>query len=184
MAGNGGLSRARLARMREVMQGYVERGEVPGLITLVSRRGETHVDVLGALGIGGAAMRRDTIFRISSMTKPVTAVAAMILVEECLLRLDDPVDRLLPELAGRRVMKRIDGPLSATVPARRPIRLRDLLTFRMGMGLVMAPPDKYPIQQAMSEARLGQGPPAPATPPAPDEWMRRLGDLPLMYQPG
>ena len=64
------------------------------------------------------------------MTKPITAVAAMILVEECKLRLDEPVDRLLPELADRRVLKRIDGPLDETVPADRPITVRDLLTFR------------------------------------------------------
>src|SRR6266699_4859189 len=79
-----GLSRARLARMHEVMAGYVERGEVPGLVTLVSLRSEVHVDVIGAQAIGESApMRRDTIFRISSMTKPIIAVATMILVEEC-----------------------------------------------------------------------------------------------------
>src|SRR6266508_1183886 len=99
---NSGLSRARLDRMHEVMAGHVERGGVPGLVTLVSRRGEVHVDVIGTKTAGGSdPMRRDTIFRISSMTKPVTAVAAMILVEECRLRLEEPVDRLLPELANR-----------------------------------------------------------------------------------
>ena len=97
-------------------------------------------------------MRRDTIFRIASMTKPITAVAAMILVEECRLRLDEPVDRLLPELADRRVLKRLDGPLDDTVPANRPITVRDLLTFRMGFGLIMAPPSSYPIQQADERA--------------------------------
>src|SRR5216117_605620 len=120
----------------------------------------------------------------SSMTKPVTAVAAMILVEECKLRLDEPVDRLLPELANRQVLKRLDGPLDDTVPATRPITVRDLLTFRAGYGIVMAPPGTYPIQTAMSERLLGQGPPKPQTPPAPDEWIRRLGTLPLMHQPG
>ena len=118
----GGLSEARLGRMHDVMAGYVERGEVPGLVTLVSRRGEVHVDAIGTQAVGGSdPMRRDTIFRISSMTKPITAVAAMILVEECKLRLDDPVDRLLPELADRTVLKRLDGPLDETVPAHRPI---------------------------------------------------------------
>ena len=76
---NGGLSAARLGRMREVMAGHVERGEVPGLVALVSRRGEVHVEALGAKAVGGEPMRRDTIFRIASMTKPVAAVAAMIL---------------------------------------------------------------------------------------------------------
>src|SRR5947209_11377679 len=181
----GGLSKARLDRMHDVMAGYVERGDVPGLVTLVSRRGEVHVDAIGTAALGGRdPIRRDTIFRISSMTKPITAVATLMLVEECTLRLDDPVERLLPELADRRVLTRLDGPLDDTVPAHRPISVRDLLTFRMGFGLVMAPPGTYPIQQAMSEQLLGQGPPSPATPPAPDEWIRRLGTLPLIHQPG
>jgi CubicO group peptidase (beta-lactamase class C family) len=181
----GGLSEARLGRMHDVMAGYVERGDVPGLVTLVSRRGEVHVDAIGLKAVGGSdPMRRDTIFRISSMTKPITAAATMILVEECKLRLDEPVDRLLPELASRKVLRAIDSPLDDTVPAHRPITLRDLLTFRMGFGIVMAPPDTYPIQKAMSEQLLGQGPPSPSTPPAPDEWVRRLGTLPLMHQPG
>ncbi|MDP9298888.1 MAG: beta-lactamase family protein [Actinomycetota bacterium] len=181
----GGLSDERLGRMHDVMAGHVERGDVPGLVTLVGRRGEVHVDAVGAQAIGGSdPIRRDTIFRISSMTKPITAVATMILVEDCTLRLDEPVDRLLPELADRKVLKRLDGPLDDTVPANRPITVRDLLTFRMGIGVVMAPPGTYPIQDAMSERLLGQGPPSPSTPPGPDEWMRRLGTLPLMHQPG
>ncbi|HUZ74008.1 MAG TPA: serine hydrolase domain-containing protein [Stellaceae bacterium] len=180
----GGLSKQRLGRLHDVMAGYVARGEVPGIVALVCRRGEVHVDALGAKAFGGGPVRRDTIFRISSMTKPVTAAAAMILVEECKLRLDDPVDALLPELADRKVLKRLDGLLDDTVPANRPITLRDLLTFRLGWGIVMAPPDTYPIQTAMSEQRLGQGPPRPALPPAPDEWIRRLGTVPLMHQPG
>src|SRR5215470_11802985 len=148
----GGLSKARLRRMHDIMAGHVERGGIPGLVALVSRRGEAHVDALGVQALGaGAPMRRDTIFRIASMTKPITAAAAMILVEECKLRLDDPVDRLLPELANRRVLKRIDGPLDDTVPANRPITVRDLLTFRMGFGQVLALPDAYPILKAASE---------------------------------
>ena len=137
-----GFSAARLGRMRDVLAGYVERDEVPGLVTLLARRGEVHAEAIGATAFGGAPMRRDTIFRITSMTKPITAVAAMILVEECKLRLDEPVDRLLPELAGRRVLKRIDGPLDETVPADRPITVRDLLTFRLGLGIVMGPPSR------------------------------------------
>jgi CubicO group peptidase (beta-lactamase class C family) len=133
---------------------------------------------------GSDPLGRDTIFRIASMTKPITAVAAMILVEECKLRLDDPVDQLLPELADRLVLKRLDGPLDDTEPAKRPITLRDLLTFRMGFGIVMAPPSTYPIQTAIDDLLLGQGPPQPSVPPAPDEWIRRFGTLPLMHQPG
>ena len=130
---SGGLSAARLGRMHDVMEGYVARGEVPGLVTLVSRHGETHVDVIGAQAIGGSdPMRRDTIFRISSMTKPITAAATMILVEECKLRLDEAVDQLLPELAERRVLTRLDAPLDNTVPAQRSITVRDLLWFFTG----------------------------------------------------
>ncbi len=181
----GGLSKARLGRMHDVMAGYVERGDVPGIVTLVSRQGEVHVDAIGTKAAGGGnPIRRDGIFRVSSMTKPITAAATMILVEECKLRLDEPVERLLPELAGRTVLKRLDGPLDDTVPANRPITVRDLLTFRMGFGIVMAPPDATPIQRAMSERLLGQGPPSPSTPPAPDEWIRRLGTLPLVHQSG
>ncbi len=182
---SGGLSRARLARMHDVMSGYVERGEVPGLVSALSRHAELHVDVLGTQSLGGGApMRRDTIFRISSMTKPITAVATMMLVEECTLRLDEPVDRFLPELADRQVLKRLDGPLDETVPSERPITLRDLLTFRLGFGQMFGDPDAYPTLKAANELQIGMGPPSPATMPPPDEWIRRLGTLPLMHQPG
>jgi CubicO group peptidase (beta-lactamase class C family) len=171
--------------MHDVMAGYVERGEVPGIVTLVSRHGEVHVDAIGMKALrGGGPIQRDAIFRISSMTKPITAAATMILVEECKVRLDEQVDRLLPELIGRKVLKRIDGSLDDTVPAKRSITVRDLLTFTMGFGTVMAPPGKFPIQKAMDKLLLGQGSPQPSTPPAPNEWMRRLGTLPLMHQPG
>jgi CubicO group peptidase (beta-lactamase class C family) len=177
-----GLSKARLEHLHDVMAGYVERAELPGVVWLVSRRGETHVGVSGTKAVGGHdAMARDAIFRISSMSKAVTSVAALILVEECKLRLDDPVDALLPELANRRVLKRLDGPLDDTVPANRSVTLRDVLTFRLGYGLVMEP--GAPISDAMDEL-LGDGMPGRSAPPGPDEWMRRLGTLPLLHQPG
>src|SRR5438105_12730106 len=123
-----GFSRARLGRMADVMRGYVERGEPAGVVTLLSRHDDLHVEAIGAQDLDtGAPMRRDTIFRIASMTKPISAAAAMILVEEGKLRLDEPVDRLLPELADRRVLRAIESPLDDTVPANRPITLRDLL---------------------------------------------------------
>lgn len=166
------------------MAGYADRGEVTGLVTVVSRHGVATIDAIGSAEIGGPPIRPDAIFRISSLTKPITAAAAMICVEDCALRLDEPVDRLLPELANRTVLRRLDGPLADTVPARRPITVRDLLTFRLGFGIVIGPPDEFPIQRAMTELCLGQGPPNPSVPPAPDEWIRRLGTLPLMHQPG
>src|SRR5215472_11549784 len=162
-----GLSAARLGRLREV----------------VARRGEVHVEAIGTLEAGGSApMRRDTIFRIASVTKQIAAVAAMTLVEECQLRLDDPVDDLLPELAGRQVLTSIEAPLDDTVPAHRQITLRDLVTFVWGLGAIMAPPGQYPIQRAMAEAGLEPG--IGGAPIGPDEWMKRLGSLPLAYQPG
>jgi CubicO group peptidase (beta-lactamase class C family) len=181
--GCGGFSEARLRRMGETMARHVEQGGVPGLVALLHRRGETHVEAHGVKTLGEAEpMTRDTIFRIASMTKPVTAVAALILVEECVLRLDEPVDAFLPELANRRVLARLEAPLDDTVPARRPITLRDLLTFRAGYGFIMAPPGRYPIQKAIAEAGLAPGPRTPTF--TPDEWLRGLAALPLIHQPG
>jgi len=169
--------------MHGVLEGHVESGAVPGLVALVSRQGAVHVEVIGSMSIGGPSVERDTIFRISSMTKPITAAAAMILVEECRLRLDDPVDGLLPELANRQVLKRIDGPVDDTEPATRPITLRDLLTFRMGLGYLF-PMDDLPVHRAIAALGLGPGAPRPSADPPPDEFMRRVGTLPLMFQPG
>ncbi|MFG1690381.1 serine hydrolase domain-containing protein [Nonomuraea sp. NPDC049269] len=176
-----GLSEAGLRRMRDVLAGYVESGAIPGLVALLGRGDDTHVEAMGTLHAdGGAPMRRDTIFRLASLSKPITATAVMILVEECQLRLDDPIDEWLPELANRQVLTRIDAPLEDTVPALRPITVRDLLTFTFGFGAVLAPPDTYPIQVAMRELGLDGSSPAAG----PDEWLGRLGKLPLMYQPG
>ena len=168
-----GFAASRLGRLRDVLARQVEAGAAPGAVGLVARAGQTHVVTVGEYG-------RDTIFRIASMTKPITAAAAMILIEECALRLDDPVDDLLPELAGRRVLVRADGPLSDTVPAQRPVTARDLLTFTFGLGLVFGEPT--PIGDELEA--LAQGLPRPALPPAPPDWIRRIGALPLMYQPG
>jgi CubicO group peptidase (beta-lactamase class C family) len=128
---------------------------------------------------------RDAIFRIASLSKPVAAVAAMILVGEGLLRLADPVDEFLPELGGRRVLRSLDAGLDDTVPAIRRITLEDLLTFRLGFGAVMAPPGRYPIQVAVEQLELRTlGPPRPPTPYTPDEWIGHFAALPLMHQPG
>src|SRR5438046_4120661 len=181
-----GLSKSRLERMHHVLSGYVERQEMPGLIALVSHHDDVHVEALGTLAFGDPApMKRDTIFRISSITKPITAVAAMILVEECKLRLDDSIEPWLPELANRRVLKSISSPLDDTVPAKRAITVRDVLTSCMGFGSVMAPPNTYPIQKLIREYRIGgDGPMLPPDYPSTDEWLRRLGSLPWLAQPG
>ncbi len=181
----GGWSGQGRERLHEVLTGHIAAGDAPGLVTLIARGDEVLVETLGTLEPGGAApVRRDTIFRISSMTKPVTAVATLLLVEEGRVALDEPVDEVLPELAERRVLRDPAGPLEDTVPAARPLTLRDLLTFTMGFGMVMAAPDSTPFLRALGALDLGQGPPSPQSMAGPDEWMAQLGSLPLLYQPG
>lgn len=178
-----GFSQIRLARMRDALQRHIDSGTVPGLVALVHRRGIEHVETFGTMDFDGTApMRRDTIFRLASMTKPITAVGGMILVEECRVRLDDPVDDWLPELANRKVIRTIDSTLDDTVPANRPITVRDLFTFRAGYGELAFHSPTCPLQNAMRDLQL------PLSewifPGTPDEFMKRLGSLPLAHQPG
>ncbi|MFG2520789.1 serine hydrolase domain-containing protein [Streptomyces sp. NPDC048527] len=177
-----GFSKTGVPRVRDVLARHVESGKIPGLVALFSRGGETHVEALGTMRHeGGAPMRRDTIFRMASTSKPVAVAAAMVLLDECRLRLDDPVQEWLPELADRQVLKRIDGPLDDTVPARRPITVRDVLTSTFGIGMDMTSLGT-PIMGVIFEQGLTPNLPEPM--PGPDEWLRRLGELPLMHQPG
>ena len=127
---------------RRELERAVADGFAPGLVGLIARGADVDVMAVGRMAFDGPAMRRDTIFRIASMSKPITAAAVMMLVDDGKLRLDEPVDRLLPELANRRVLRRLDGPIDDTVPARRPITVEDLLNFRLGWGLILAPPGK------------------------------------------
>lgn len=159
--------------MREVLSGYVERGELTGFVALVSRGGEVHVEC--------GRYERDTIFRLASMTKPIAAAAALRLVEDGVIRLDDGIDELLPELAGLQVLRSIESPVDDTVPLSRPITLRDVLTNTMGTGVVFAEPGTYPIQAALGGAgfEAGLGPK-----PGPEEFLRRLARVPLVHQPG
>jgi CubicO group peptidase (beta-lactamase class C family) len=178
-----GFSRTRLAKMHETLCRHVDSSRLPGLVALISRHGAKHVEAIGTLAFDRTApMRRDTIFRLASVAKPITAAAAMILVEECKLRLDDPVDEFLPELANRKVLRAIDSELDDTVPAKRPITLRDLLTFRSGYGEVAFLAPTCPLQKALIEARLPLS--AWKFPGTPDDFMRCLGRLPLANQPG
>jgi CubicO group peptidase (beta-lactamase class C family) len=180
---SGGFSSTRLARLHAALQRHVDSGQIPGLVALVHQAGREHVETIGTMGFdSNAPVRRDTIFRLASTTKPITAVGAMTLVEECKLRLDDPIDEWLPELKHRRVLRSIESSLDDTVPAKRPITLRDLLTFRSGYGEVLFLSPKCPLQKALAEARL----PLSEWPFAgtPDEFMKRLGGLPLACQPG
>ncbi|NUR52041.1 MAG: beta-lactamase family protein [Hamadaea sp.] len=179
---NRGFSEAGLRRLRDVLTRHVDSGRIPGLVALVSRGGQTHVEAIGTMRHdGGTPMRRDTIFRMASTSKPVSVAAAMILLDECRLRLDDLVQQWLPELADRQVLRRIDSPLDDTVPARRPITVRDVLTSTFGLGMDMTSLGT-PVMNAVFEQGLTPDLPTPM--PEPDEWLRRLGTLPLMHQPG
>ncbi|SCL25223.1 serine hydrolase domain-containing protein [Micromonospora inyonensis] len=174
----GGFSSKRLARVRELLERLVDSGFVPGVVAVLARHGEVHVEATGNLAFEGAGSRtpmaRDTICRMGSMTKPIVAACAMTLVEDCTLRLDDPVDDLLPELADMTVLVDPHGPLDDTVPAERPITLRDLLANTLGTGMVPAEPGTVPIADALNTLHQ----------PSPDEWIRQLGALPLVHQPG
>ncbi|WP_350276162.1 serine hydrolase domain-containing protein [Kribbella sp. HUAS MG21] len=173
--GVGGFSGKRLGRVRGLLEREVERGFVPGLVAVLRRHGETYVEAVGRLAFDGPGaavpMGIDSVVRLGSMSKPIVAACVMSLVEDCTLRLDDPVDDLLPELANPRVLADPSGPVDDTVPAERPITVRDLLTFTLGTGMV---PDTVPIADALDALPEGSL----------DEWVRGLGNLPLVHQPG
>jgi CubicO group peptidase (beta-lactamase class C family) len=153
----------------------------PGAVALVGRADGVDVGCAGVRTLGGTPMTRDTLFRVASLTKPILAAVAMVLVERGRLRLDDAVDRWLPELGDPVVMRDLAGETDDVVPAERAITVRDLLTFQSGHGF---PPafDLPVVRLLMSE--LSQGPVQPQSVVPPDEWMARLARIPLLHQPG
>lgn len=162
---------------------FVEAGVVPGAIVGLRDRGETTVEALGVTEpAGDDALPVDALVRISSNTKPFVAALTLLLAQDGVVALDDPVERFLPELADRRVLRRLDGPNDETEPARRPITVEDLLTMRMGFGWVFE--SECPAIGRAMELELGFGPPDPRGPPPPDEWIARFATLPLLEQPG
>lgn len=177
----------------DIVATAVEQGQAPGVVAAVARGDAAHVTAAGVMAVGGPpmqdnTMRDSTVFRISSITKPITAAVILSLIDDGLLRLDEPVDALLPELAGRRVLRRPDGPLTDTIAAERAVCVRDLLTFTWGFGMqgaMFMAPSPWPIVAAAQERELASfGPPMPASTPDPDTFMARLGELPLLAQPG
>jgi CubicO group peptidase (beta-lactamase class C family) len=166
-------------RIAAAVTGAVAGGQVPGAAWRVDRHGEPL-----SRGAAGGGVGPETVFRLSSTTKPVVAAAAMALVDDGVLRLDEPVDRLLPELADRQVLADAADASAGTVPAVRAITVRDVLTFRLGLGLDFTAPWPSPTVAALGEAGLPVGPPAPQAAPPPDEWLRLLGTVPLAHQPG
>ena len=175
-------------RVRAAAEPHVGEERVPGLVALVAHGDDVDVETLGRLSIDGPPVQRDSLFRIASTTKPITAAATMALVDEGLIGLDDTIERLLPEMGGRQVLVRPDGPLSATVPANRAITVRDLLTFTFGFGMAVEmfmSPTPWPVREATRELGLATlGEPNPDVQPDPDTWIANLGTLPLIAQPG
>jgi len=177
-----------LRQFDAVAAAHVAADKVPGLVALVARGEQAHVAALGSLTVGGAPVQRDSVFRIASVTKLATGAATLALAGEGLLALDEPVDRLLPELAGRRVLRRMDGPLDDTVPAHRAITVRDLLTFTFGFGFaaeMSSAAGPWPVVAASDARHLSTiGWPNLPEQPGPDAWIAGLGSLPLIAQPG
>jgi CubicO group peptidase (beta-lactamase class C family) len=176
-----GMSRlSRFVTVWSVLQAQVDGGRLPGFAAAVRHRGAVEVHTGGCLTLGGTEpVTPDTLFRLASVSKPYAGALTLALAEDGVLGLDDPVDRWLPELAGPRVLLDRGGPLADTVPAERPITVRHLLTSTPGFGGLW---DASPLAAAIDAAGIGPGPLPPLV--GPDEFMRRLGGLPLAAQPG
>ena len=157
------------------IQEAIGAGLLAGAVTLVWQAGEVlQVNALGYRDVdAGLPMQRDTIFRIASMTKPVTVAAAMSLAEEGKLSLTDPVTKWLPELANMRVLLDPRGPLDRTEPARRPITVDDLMTHRSGLAYSFSV--SGPLSKAYGRMSFRQDQ---------DRWLAELATLPLVHQPG
>lgn len=171
-----------MCTLREILQSSLDSGQIPGAVGLVARGGRVEVEAVGSMDVEGTrAMRRDSILRMASLTKPILAAATMALVDDGRFALDDPVARWLPELASPVVVRTPQCPVDDVVPARRPITVEDLLTFRGGYGF---PSDfSLPVVGLLFE-RLKPGPPQPQLVAAPDEWMAALAIVPMLHQPG
>jgi len=168
--------------LHDILQTHVSNGSVTGAVGLVARGDQVEVQAAGWADAGGTApMTRDSIFRIASITKPITAAAVMMLVDDGRIALDDPVGAWLPELASPAVVRTPDAPADDVVPAARPITVADLLTFRAGYGF---PSDFSLPAVGLLFSELKQGPPQPQLVAAPDDWMATLARIPLLYQPG
>jgi CubicO group peptidase (beta-lactamase class C family) len=181
-----GLTAEGVAALHLTLERHVEQGDMPGIVALVACGGDVHVETIGHRRFGDVEpIFRNAIFRIASITKPFGVVAARLIIEDGAMAPDDPVARWLPELAAPRVLRSLESDLDDTVPAERPITVEDVLSFRLGWGSIMAPPGTYPIQRAEAELDLRTfGPPWPPSDLTPDQWIARLGRLPLLHQPG
>jgi CubicO group peptidase (beta-lactamase class C family) len=171
-----------MSNLHDILQTNVSNGSVPGAVGLVARGDKVEVQAVGSADVDGTSpMARDSIFRIASITKPITAAAVMMLVEDGRIALEDPVGQWLPELASPAVVRTPASPVDDVVPAVRPITVADLLTFRAGYGF---PSDFSLPAVGPLFSELKQGPPQPQLVAAPDEWMAALSRIPLLHQPG
>src|SRR6202012_4617958 len=169
-----------MAELNDLLGAHVADGSVPGVVGLIDREGRTEVTAVGSLAIGGAPMPEDSIFRLASITKPITAAAVMMLVEDGRIALDDPVRRWLPELDQPRVVRAPDSPVDDLDQATWPITVLDLLTSTAGYGF--SSDFTLPaIQQLFTVQKDGR---EVASFPPPDEWVAALARIPLLYQPG
>src|SRR3954467_11757843 len=165
--------------MNDPVQQMVDSGQLAGAATLVWKNGAAQTTCFGCRDVERKLpVERDTIFRIASMTKPVTTVAALMLVDEGRIRVDDPIARYAPEFTRMRVLRDPNGPLDETDATERPVTFGDLLTHRS--GLTYGDFHRGPIARACAET-LGA---TIDNALGPDEWIARLGTLPLIDQPG
>ena len=171
-----------MTNLHHVLESHVSGGPMPGAVGLVARGDRVDVQAVGSVDSAGTSpMARDSIFRIASITKPLTAAAVMMLVDDGGLALDDPVEPWLPELASPTVVRTPAGPVDDVVPAARPITVHDLLSFRAGYGF---PSDFTLPAVGLLFSELRQGPPQPQLVAAPDAWMATLSRIPLLHHPG
>jgi len=171
-----------MSNLHDILQTHVSNGSAPGAVALVARGDRVEVQAAGFADAGRTSpLARDSIFRIASISKPITAAAVMMLVEDRRFVLEDPVGQWLPELASPSVVRMPASPVGDVVPAVRPITVLDLLTFRAGYGF---PSDFSLPAVGLLVSELKQGPPQPQLVAAPDEWMAALSRIPLLYQPG
>jgi CubicO group peptidase (beta-lactamase class C family) len=169
-----------MADLHSTLERHVNDGSLPGAVALIAHGDAIEVAAVGSAAVDGARMARESIFRFASITKPITAAAVMILVEAGRITLDDPVDRWLPELANRRVVRTPASPVDDLVPAIRPITVFDLLTSRAGYGF---PSDfTLPAVQPLFKVQKDGREPQSFLPQ--DAWMAALSDIPMLYQPG
>jgi CubicO group peptidase (beta-lactamase class C family) len=170
-----------MTALRELLEPSVKDETVPGAVALLARGDDVEVEAIGSVDVEGtAAMARDSLFRIASLTKPITAAAVMILIEEGRIAVDDPIGKWLPELAAPVVVRTPRSPLDDVVPAQRSITVFDVLTGCAGYGW---PSDfSFPAVEALfavqTDGREVQ------MRPDPDEWLGQLARVPMLYQPG